>query len=682
MTPRHRFWAAIGVCVALLAAALLHLSTGEAREPLGRWQRVVIIGVPGLDWGNVDHERTPQLDALADRSALGSLTSRGASSFACPLDGWVTLGAGNRAFHSDAEGVCSNQYTSHPTPIEPDVVIEANDSLNFGAEPGLLGREVSCVRTYGIDAELAAINAPALRPIRHDPATAAAWSESWRGCPLVLISGPVIRHKDDPNLAEVDRLVGDVAQATAAEPGTLLLAVGVSDRPEGDPSMHVALAYGDGLPPALMVSASTGRVPYVQLIDVAPTALAALDRERPAAMAGRPMTLGQQDVSPDDARAELLDAAEAAAAHRADTPPLVRSWVGLTSAALVIGLLLVHLNRWRSAVRVGGTVIASFPAATVLANVVPWWTADRARLAWIGCLLVATLAVTVVAFAGPWRRHRFGPAVAVSAVTSLALALDVITGSHLQLNGLLGYNPIVAGRFTGLGNMPFGIFAVSGLVCLAAAMQGQPTRSARWLAVVIGGTLIVIDGTPGLGADFGGVLALVPAIVLLTMIATGIRLSPARVAGALAAGVAAVTVIAIADYQRDSDNQTHLGRFVGQLLDGTAWEVVERKLDASWYILLHSPVAILAPFLVLTLAGLFVPREGAGRRLLALATPVELAAGVSTATAALLGSLLNDSGIAVFVAAGCVIVPLLLGGTLPAEPVDAEAGETMSREHV
>jgi len=681
MNLRSRFWAAIGVCAALLGAAVLHLSTGESREPLGHWQRVVVIGVPGLDWSNVDPETTPQLDALADRSAVGSLTARGASSFSCPRDGWVTLGAGNRARHSDAEGSCSNQYADGLT-VHPDVVIEANESRNFGAEPGLLGQEVSCVRTYGIDAQLAAINSPALRPVLHDPASPAEWSESWRGCPLALISGPVIHHKDDADLAQVDRLVGEVAQASAADPRTLLLVVGVSDRPNGDPAMHLALAYGDGIPPGLMVSASTGRAPYVQLIDVAPTALAALDRERPAAMAGRPMTIGRQDISAADARADLLDAADAAAAHRTDTPPLVRSWVGLTSAALVIGLLLVHLQRWRLAVRVGGVVVAAFPAATLLANLVPWWTADRSRLAWIGCLLVATLLVTAIAFAGSWRRHRFGPAVAVAVVTALVLALDVITGSHLQLNGLLGYNPIVAGRFTGLGNMPFAIFAVSGLVSMAAAMNGQPVRSARWLAVVIGGTLIEIDGTPGLGSDFGGVLALVPSIVLLTMIATDIRLSPARVAGALAAGVAAVTVIAIADYQRDSDNQTHLGRFVGQLLDGTAWEVVERKLDASWYILLHSPVAILAPFLILTLAGLFAPRTGAGRRLLASATPVELGAGVSTATAALLGSLLNDSGIAVFVAAGCVIVPLLLGGTLPAEPVDAEAGQTLSRESV
>jgi hypothetical protein len=53
-----------------------------------------------------------------------------------------------------------------------------------------------------------------------------------------------------------------------------------------------------------------------------------------------------------------------------------------------------------------------------------------------------------------------------------------------------------------------------------------------------------------------------------------------------------------------------------------------------------------------------------------------IAAGVGAATAVLLGTLLNDSGIAVFVAAGCVIVPLLLGSTLPLQPDNAGAGRT------
>jgi hypothetical protein len=328
--------------------------------------------------------------------------------------------------------------------------------------------------------------------------------------------------------------------------------------------------------------------------------------------------------------------------------------------------------------------VAAFPVATLLANLVPWWRAAYSGLAWAGCLVAAVVAVSAVALAGPWRRLRYGPGVAVAVISVLVLALDVVTGSHLQLNSLLGYNPIVAGRFIGFGNMPFAVYAVSGLIALAAVIEGQTARTARWLAVVVGGTLVIIDGAPGLGADFGGVLALVPGIALLTMIATGIRLSATRVIAALAAGVVIVSVIAIADYQRASDDQTHLGRFVGQLLDGTAWEVVERKLDASWYLLLHSPVAILAPFLIVTLVGLFWPQNGPGRRLLAEASPIELAAAVGVATAALLGTLLNDSGIAVFVAAGCVAVPTVLGGLLPEQPATEAARRAAdhSRERI
>ncbi|MGH3453482.1 MAG: hypothetical protein ACRDP2_03625, partial [Nocardioidaceae bacterium] len=594
MTPRRRLWAAVGSCAALLIVAVVHLASGEDRESLGRWQRVVVIGVPGLDWSNVDRQRTPELAAVADDAAVGSMTTRGASAFSCPRDGWVTLGAGNRARYSDAEDWCGNQYVPDGV-IQPDLVIESNEDRNFGAEPSLLGQEVRCVRTYGLDAQLAAFDAPDLRATTEIPASPAEWSRSWSDCPLALVTGPVIDERQDPELADVDALVGDVARAVASEPNTLLLVVGVSDRPEGDPAMHLALAYADGLPSGLLVSASTGRVPYVQLIDVAPTALSALGRQRPAAMAGRPVTIGEPDVGPRQAMDRLLEAAQASAAHRAETPPLVRWWVGLTSAALIIGLVLVRLGRWQPAVRTGAVAVAAFPVATLLANLVPWWRAEHSGLAWAACLLAGVVAVSAAALAGPWRRLRYGPGVAVAIVSVLVLALDVVTGSHLQLNSLLGYNPIVAGRFIGFGNMPFAVYAVSGLIALAAAMQGQTARTARWLAVVVGGTLIIIDGAPGLGADFGGVLALVPALAFLTMIATGIRLSATRVIGALAAGVVIVSVIAIADYQRPSADQTHLGRFVGQLLDGTAWEVVERKLDASLYLLLHSPVAILAP---------------------------------------------------------------------------------------
>jgi hypothetical protein len=687
MTPRRVLVAVVGVCLGLLGAGAISVFSAPDAESLGSARRVVVVGIPGLDWDQIDAETTPRLRELADSSALGSLTTRGASSFACPRDGWVTIGAGNRAMYGDADGWCGNQYL--PTPaLRPESVIKANEERNFGSEPGLLGREVTCARTYGLDAGLAVIDAPDQRHATSIPTTPEDWSTSWSGCPLALVAGPTIHVEQDSasELRRADLLVGQVAEAVASEPNTLLLVVGASDSPGYSPRMHMALAFHSrtDLSDSLLRSPSTGRTPYVQLIDVAPTVLDVLGQEQPAAMAGRPMVIGERDVPTEQALSELLEAADSAAAHRGDTSGIVWVWIIATGLFLIGGLVLVLLGTGRIPVRIGGAVVAAFPAATVLANLVPWWDADRTRLAWGLILAAITLAIAAVALTGPWGRYRWGPAVVIAVVGALALGFDVTTGSHLQLNGLLGYNPIVAGRFSGFGNMPFAIYAVSGLIAMAAALHSQPVHTARWLAVLIGATLVIVNGAPGLGADFGGVLALVPAILLLTMIATGIRLTAARIVGALAAGGAAVMVIAIADYQRAADNQTHLGRFVGQLLDGTAYEVIERKAEANWYLLLHSPVAILAPILVACLIGLFAWPGAPGRQLVTESGPAVRAAGVGTATAAVLGTLLNDSGIAVFVAAGCVTVPLLLGSTLPHQPASAEVGEPsrLSREPI
>ena len=48
----------------------------------------------------------------------------------------------------------------------------------------------------------------------------------------------------------------------------------------------------------------------------------------------------------------------------------------------------------------------------------------------------------------------------------------MFTGSTLELNGLLGYDAIVAGRFTGYGNLTFGLMSVSALSVTAAAGHG------------------------------------------------------------------------------------------------------------------------------------------------------------------------------------------------------------------
>ncbi|MDQ3628771.1 MAG: hypothetical protein M3419_08180 [Actinomycetota bacterium] len=163
-------------------------------------------------------------------------------------------------------------------------------------------------------------------------------------------------------------------------------------------------------------------------------------------------------------------------------------------------------------------------------------------------------------------------------------------------------------------------------------------------------------------------LSLVPALVLTTLLAVGGRLSLIRVAAALLGGVLVVAALATADYQRPPSERTHLGRFVAQLLDGTAWTIVERKGQANLDLLTGSPVVTLAPILLLTLVLLFARPGSPGRSQLARSGPWVRAAVVGAAVAIGLGSIVNDSGIAVFVTGGACTVPLLVAACTARRP--------------
>ena len=200
-------------------------------------------------------------------------------------------------------------------------------------------------------------------------------------------------------------------------------------------------------------------------------------------------------------------------------------------------------------------------------------------------VVVADLLVVAVAALGPWRTHPLGPPLAIVVVTLATLILDVLTGSNLELNGLLGYDAIVAGRFTGYGNLSFGLLSVSALLVTAAVAtlvgrRARPERARRatWGTVVASGCVTVaIIGAPGLGRDFGGVLAALPGFLLLAHAADprpGHR-RPARADPG--AAVVAVGTVAYLDWLRPAGERTHLGRFVEQVLTGEAWTVVSRK---------------------------------------------------------------------------------------------------------
>lgn len=777
MRPASRF---VPLLVALLALLTGLAVPAAAADDGDRWaaERVLTIGVPGLAWSDLDPERTPHLWALAEDSAIGALSVRAARPTTCLLDGWATLGAGNRARYpgpvepippvplpsaplpedqaAGADGAAPGTGSATAPEVDPRLsfcgleeqvaevglaepqrtvarVAADEATARFGAEPGALGDAVGCSTAVGRAASLAVAGERSRFTVRDAlPADDPELTGLLAGCPLTLVSldeltnaGRAVADQTDTGtqpsareagLTRIDAAVGRLRTAAGALPGeTLLLLQGISEVNGGRPQLHVGLASGPGMTTGWLSSASTGRAPFTQLIDVAPTALRALGLARPASMNGQPVTVAAERPDLATALAELDRVNTRAVLHYRSTGSTFWLLVLVNAAVVALGLLCLggwdrgrlpgrpgarvrdRLRRHRAGrrsvavLRVLALAVAALPIATYLANVVPWELSSTPRVALAGSVLGVDLVLTAVAALGPWRHRRLGPPVVVLAVTLATLAGDVLTGSHLELDGLLGYDAIVAGRFTGYGNLTFGLLAVSALLLTAAGAAAVARRSAaptrrHWLLPVLaaGTACVVLVGAPSLGRDFGGVLAAVPGFLVLGMLLARIRVTVLRLVAVLAVAVLAVGSVAVLDWLRPADQRTHLGRFVGQVIDGGAWTVVSRKAEANVAILLGSAlawmllVAVVAAGWLLRPGGLLRGRPGRPAGGLAGDDVRVLRAGLTAVALSLtVGALANDSGVALPATAATVLVPLLvwLAADVPADPVPDAAAE-------
>jgi len=669
-----------GVLCALIAGVVT-AAPAQAAPALPTVERVVVVGIPGLRWEDVSARDTPALWRLLQHASAGTLSVRAAKSVTCPIDGWATLGTGNRARGpANPAGGCPSQVPlleQAPTDAAQQVLRDANDGLLFGTQIGALGTALRargmCAAAEGPGAALAAADADG-RVVRAgdlaDPAT-------YTSCPVTVVGIDDIARRPlaAPGAdADVDALARRSAvrsadealgRVLAARPaGSLLIIAGISETARESAHLHVLAVDGPGLGHRLLDSPSTRRAPYVQLIDIAPTVLAALDVPRPDAMVGQPIRPDGR-AAPVPALVQHFVHLERAALLQSNlVPPFFAILVavqavvyGATALVLRFGAAGRHRGRLLAATRVVAAAAGAGVVATYLANLLPWARAGHPLPALLGAFLLFTSAITALALLGPWRRALLGPSAVVAGVTFVVLAADLVSGAQLQVDSLAGYSPLVAGRFAGVGNLAFAVFAAAALLTAAFACTGRTPRQRLVIVTVIGAVATVIDGAPMWGDDFGGVLALVPAFAVLGMLMTRGRISWKRLAIALVGAVVVVAAFAVGDYLRPAADRTHLGRFVQDLLNGHAGTVIVRKGQANLRVLRTSILAGAVPLAALVVAVLAGrPWGGLGQ---ALKSRPQLRGGlIATAVMAVIGFAVNDSGIAIPAMALAVAVPV------------------------
>jgi hypothetical protein len=465
---------------------------------------------------------------------------------------------------------------------------------------------------------------------------------------------------------------------------------GVSDT-SAAAHLHVALAYGGPYRHGFLTATSTRQDALVTITDLTATTIKNLGLAVPAGVVGRAWENGgEAPPTVAESVTRLADEDLASQVLREVRGPFFAVFVAVQVLFYAVAALVLRRRRSsrsaeapvedaaRSRVLVAVQVVAVVSGAvavsTFLAQLVPWWSLPAAMPALIVTILAFAGLITALAFAGPWRAHVLGPLTVVAGVTSLALLVDVMTGSRLQVNAVTGYEPVTGGRFYGFSNIAFAVYSTGTVLALAGLAQwllGHLRRSVVVLVCAVYGAFAVFaDGWPAWGADFGGVPAFVIGLAVFLILLSGRRVSLLKLLLVGAAGAALIGAIAFADWLRAADQRTHLGTFVQQIIDGQAWTVVWRKFSSmvgitvgNWQLTLLSLVALAFLFFVLDRPS----RWGASALGRAYGFAPALRAGLFGAlTCAFVGFLVNDSGIAIPAMALTVAVPLTLAACVRA----------------
>jgi hypothetical protein len=685
MAARPLIRCAIAALVAALALVLA--MPARAAEPT----RVVLIGIGGLRWSDASAENTPTLLRLAERAAIGTLSVRAVDEPTCPLDGWLTLSAGVRA--AGAHPCAGLPKVDRGRVDGWDELVAAQQSTGYGAHLGRLGDALAsanvCATSVGPGA------AVALADHRGQVAQQATGvtARLVAACPLTIVDAGSIPSAAgrDAALRNADRLLADVIAAVGSA-GTILVA-GLSDEADAQATkLRLGLAAGPGFAAEWLGSTSTRQDELAQLTDLTPTLtdLTGVGRD-PAFVGSRWRAVGDR---PDPLGAAIADLRGFDTAER-----VVRqqsTWLFVSLAVIQLfgygTAVLANVRGWGSTARrrtrrlavLTALVAGSVPVSVFLADLMPWNLSPHPSALLWAALLGFTALVAFSAGLAPREPRWIAPTV-IAAITTIVLAADVTTGSQAQTGNLMtpGNLPVVGGRFFGFGNVAFSIFAGSALVLaggVAAHLRRTGRRSGWPAALGIGAAAVLVDGWPGWGADFGGVLTLVPAVVVLVAGVAGVRLSIRRTLLTAVAAVAVVAIVAVTDWLRPAKSRSHLGGFVQQVLNGDAVPVIARKAEMSLGTVVYGGPLAWVAVVILVLAALVVLRPERFKAE-ALATAYQDWPTLEPTLRAILvlglvGFAVNDSGLivpaAVFVTALPLVVIAVVRSQRPPDPPPGE----------
>lgn len=352
---------------------------------------VVVLATNNLTWADLQEQASREgagassgssgvgsaaarLLAFAQRGEPMNLSVRTPADRTCPADAWLTLGRGKRASAVEAAASCAGPTAAIPrsTPLV-----------------GALGQDVS-IQAVGPGTQLAtgAPGGSATRPAPVAPSVADALVAD---ADLTIVDTASAASTDAERIAALDEALRTVQEQS--RPGTRIIVASLADDEAPGPQMAVLPAgtrSARGTSGGLVVGDSTHQAGLVQLTDLTPTLVSALDGRRDPAFDGHALTLpetGRAGVATAGAGAATGDArisrlADDALHARASQATVMRAGallMGLAVALLVWAAVALRAPKasrrevFRRRVAWVAVCLSGLPTALLLVNAAPWW---------------------------------------------------------------------------------------------------------------------------------------------------------------------------------------------------------------------------------------------------------------------------------------------------------------------
>lgn len=592
-TTSMRAWLLATLCILLVFVATfatMLVKKTEPVEPVVQPSRVLLVGFSGIDWDSVNAQRTPALTAFAEQSVVGNLVVKTAGVTTCAESGWLTLGAGERTAVPDCGDAVAIPDVARSTWLGEylDDGGASVAALGSGSRFAVYnGKAQTQELTY--DAGVATNAADVYAQVKASDVVVLDLGRAFDGnaghdvSPLdAAFAKPGTIGEDAlASMTRIDAQFADVLAEVDDDVTVIVASVGDADSQTARLqvfAMRPAPVNGES-EQVLTATNSTRQSGLVQLTDIAPTILHTLGMSGDDDFLGSVIEAGEAgDV------ASLVDVADRALAVRPAVGPFY-VLIGL-AAAIFIAAACVHLSRGRE-LRTGwvfaGLFAVSLPVASFIANAVPWWRGSSSTALFL--ILVIGIAALIAGVATTLRRYLLAPLGVVAALTAGVIAVDAMWfGSFLHASSVMGDSPQSGGRFYGLSNAPFTIFAISmvllTVVAFALLSAFRATLMLPLATALMAASAIIVDGAPTIGADFGGPPAILAGFLVLLFLVLGKELTKRRAIIIAVAAAGSALLVSFVDWLRPEDSRTHLGNFFDSLIHGEAFATVYRKAQA------------------------------------------------------------------------------------------------------